>query len=100
MGLGQKPSGHRPQTKALWTKSPPKMNCKSYLYIGIFAHILDLLYRYLWVNITFEYYFHYKLLLELEDIINNWNICLRIIITLIKESKNKICFILKKIIIV
>ena len=37
-------------------------------------------------------------LLELEDIINNWNICLRIIITLIKESKNKILklFYLKK----
>ena len=29
------------------------MKSKSYLYIGIFAHILDLLYRYLWVNITF-----------------------------------------------
>jgi hypothetical protein len=36
------------------------------------------------------------LLLELEDIINNWNICFRIIITLIKESKNKSCFIFKK----
>jgi hypothetical protein len=39
------------------TKSPPIMKSTSYLYIGIFAHILDLLYRYLWVNITFEYYF-------------------------------------------
>ena len=29
----------------------------SYLYIGILAHIFDLLYCYLWVNITFEYYF-------------------------------------------
>ena len=28
--------------------------------------------------------------MELEDIINNWNICLRIIVTLIKENKNKI----------
>ena len=28
----------------------------SYLYIGIHAHIFDLLYCYLWVNITFEYY--------------------------------------------
>jgi hypothetical protein len=39
--------------------------------------------------------FHNKLLLELEDIIN---ICLRIIITLVKESKNKIIklFYLKK----
>jgi hypothetical protein len=38
------------------------------------------------------------LFLEHEDIINNWSIiCLRIIITLIKESKNKdkIVFILK-----
>ena len=44
--------------------------------------------------------FHNKLLLELEDIIN---ICLRIIITLIKESKNKIIKLLylkKKIITV
>ena len=52
MGLGQKPPGHkRPK------KSPPIMKSTSYLYIGIFAHILDLLYRYLWFNITFEYYF-------------------------------------------
>ena len=29
----------------------------SYLYIGILAHIFDLLYCYLWVNITFEYHF-------------------------------------------
>ena len=29
----------------------------SYSYIGILAHIFDLLYCYLWVNITFEYYF-------------------------------------------
>ena len=29
------------------------------------------------------------LFLEHDDIINNWSICLRIIITLIKESKNK-----------
>ena len=37
------------------------------------------------------------LFLEYEDIIKNWNICLRIIITLIKESKNKnkVAFILK-----
>ena len=35
--------------------------------------------------------------LEHEDIINNWSICLRIMITLIKESnnKNKVVFILK-----
>ena len=35
-----------------------------------------------------------------EDIINNWSICLRIIITLIKESKNKnkVVLSLKKII--
>ena len=33
------------------------MKSTSYLYIGIFTHILDLLYCYLWVNITFEYYF-------------------------------------------
>ena len=28
----------------------------SYLYIGILAHIFDLLHCYLWVKITFEYY--------------------------------------------
>jgi hypothetical protein len=47
LGLGQNPP----------TKSPPIMKSTSYLYIGIFAHILDLLYCYLLVNITFEYYF-------------------------------------------
>jgi hypothetical protein len=40
------------------------------------------------------------LFLKHEDIINNWSICLRIIITLIKESKNKnkVVLSLKKII--
>ena len=33
------------------------MICTSYLYIGIFAHILGLLYFYLWVKIIFEYNF-------------------------------------------
>jgi hypothetical protein len=33
--------------------------------------------------------FHNSLLLEHEDIINNWSIFLRIIITLIKESKKQ-----------
>jgi hypothetical protein len=61
-GLGQKPSWQKPPDKSPLdisppTKSPPIMKSTSYLYIGIFAHILDLLYRYLWVNITFEYYF-------------------------------------------
>ena len=30
---------------------------KPYLYICIFAHIMDLLYCYLWINIIFEYSF-------------------------------------------
>ena len=29
------------------------MDCTSYSYIGIFAHILGLFYSYLWVNIIF-----------------------------------------------
>ena len=45
------------RTKAPRTKSLPIMKSTSYLCIGIFAHIFDLLYCYLWVNITFEYYF-------------------------------------------
>jgi hypothetical protein len=46
------------------------MNCTSYLYIGIFAHILGLLYFYLLVALFLNTIFHNKLLLELEDIIN------------------------------
>ena len=73
------------------------MNCTSYLYICIFAHIVGLLYTSIYrLTLLLNTIFHNKLLLELEDIINNWNICLRIITTLIKESKNKSCFILKK----
>ena len=71
--VGQRPPGQKPQppdtsprTKVgqkspeqkLRNKKPPIMKSTSYLYIGIFAHILDLLCRYyLRANITFEYYF-------------------------------------------
>jgi hypothetical protein len=39
-GLGQKPP--HPRTKSLLTKKNPIMNSTRYLYIGIFAHILEL----------------------------------------------------------
>ena len=58
------PSGHLFCSEVIWvikgySKIPGYQQETeiSYLYIGILAHIFDLLYCYLWVNITFEYYF-------------------------------------------
>jgi hypothetical protein len=76
------------RTKAPGHK-PPILNCTSYLYICTHFGLVVLLVIY-WLKLFLNTIFHNKLLLELEDITNNWNICLRIIITLIKESKNKI----------
>ena len=50
--------------------------------------LFDNLYRRVYF-VMHTFLVHNKLLLKHEDIINNWSICLRIIITLIKESKNK-----------
>ena len=91
---GQKPPGQKPPNNELY---------KLFIYLYLCTHFgLIVLLAIYELTLFFNTIFHNKLLLELEDIINNWNICLRIIITLIKESKNKIIklFFLQKIIII
>jgi hypothetical protein len=95
LGLGQKPPDKKPPNNELY---------KLFIYLYLCTHFgLVVLLAIYGFKLFLNTIFHNKLLLELEDIINNWNICLRIIITLIKESKNKIIklvFFLNKIIIV
>ena len=81
-----------PLDKSPLTKSPPNNELyKLFIYLYLCTHFgLIILLAIYGLKLFLNTIFHNKLLLELEDIMNNWNMCLRIIITLIKESKNEI----------
>ena len=97
-----------PQSKApLGQKPPNNKKYKLMLFCFIYIFLLCLCLT-VWICKIFfilynmiQDFFNLCILIHLffehEDIINNWSICLRIIITLINESKNKnkVVFILK-----
>ena len=95
MGLGQKPPNNK--------KYKYKLRFFCFIYILFLCLCLTVwIYKifFIFYNMIQEFFnlcILIHLFLEHEDIINNWSICLRIIITLIKESKNKnkVVFILK-----
>ena len=62
----------------------------SHIYIFVSLHTF-------WTYCTASIIFHIKLFLELEDIINNWSICLRITITLIKKITHWLLLITSKV---
>jgi hypothetical protein len=76
----------------------PMYFTSNHIYIFVFLHTF-------WTYCTAIYgltlllniIFHNKLCLELEDIINNWSICLRIIITLIKKITHWLLLITSKV---
>jgi hypothetical protein len=94
MGLGQKPPEHKPLGKSPSDKRlppPPIMKSTNYLYIGIFVHILDLFTTAIYgLTLLLNTIFHNKLLLKLEDIINN---CISIHIYTSGKTCKKIFFL-------
>jgi hypothetical protein len=61
---------HKPPDKKNLDKIPPIMNCTSYLYLCTHFELIVLLAIY-GLKLCLNTIFHNKLLLELEDIINN-----------------------------
>ena len=90
--LFQWASRHKNPTKRVGLGQKPLNNDKYKLMFLCHLYFFMCLCLTVWICKIFFIFYRFKTFLFLEheqDIINNWSICVRIKITLIKESKNK-----------